>query len=295
MSSTVCIVGVGNMGGGMARNLLARGYQVHVHDLDAVKVAFLEEKGAVPGIKPHVLAIKNIATIICVVDSQQTDDVLFGAGGLAKHMPPGHTVMLCPTIAPQDVQRLAHQLSKLGIHTIDAPMSGGPARAADGSMSLMVACADEAFTQHEKLLRDLSSKLFRISTQPGDGAKTKLVNNMLAAINLAGAAEAIALAQTLGLDTRKTLDVIEQSSAYSWIGVDRMRRALAGDYVPRAHLSLLAKDSRLALEMARSADMNPILGAQAQAIFAAAQTAGLGDSDDAALLQFNTAGPKNAK
>ena len=84
-------------------------------------------------------------------------------------------------------------------------MSGGPARAADGSMSLMVACLDEVFAQHSPLMKnDLSSKVFRISQRPGDGARTKLVNNLLAGINLAAAAEAMALAGRLGLDLAAT-------------------------------------------------------------------------------------------
>jgi L-threonate 2-dehydrogenase len=282
----VSIIGIGNMGGGMALNLLRRGYPVHVHDIDASKVAFYQEKGAMVGKKSSVSAIKSIVTIICVVDSQQTQDVLFGAQGIAQELPRGHTVMLCPTIAPQDVQRFAQQLEALGIDVIDAPMSGGPARAADGSMSLMVACADAVFTRHERLLRELSSKLFRISTQPGDAAKTKLVNNLLATINLAGAAEAMALAQKLGLDADKTLDVIEQSSGQSWIGMERMRRALKGDFAPRAHMSLLAKDSKLALEMAHGVGFSNPVGERAAATFAQAIDQGMADLDDAALIKL---------
>ena len=123
-------------------------------------------------------------------------------------------------------------------------------------MSLMVACADAVFAQHEPLLRWLSSRLVRIGTRVGDGARTKLVNNLLAAVNLAGAAEALALGRTRGPRCRSArCSVIEQSSAQSWIGSDRMARALAGDFAPRAHTSLLAKDTTLALELARRAQV----------------------------------------
>jgi 3-hydroxyisobutyrate dehydrogenase-like beta-hydroxyacid dehydrogenase len=289
MKKSVSIIGVGNMGGGMALNLLARGYSVHVHDVDATKVQFLCQKGALALMKYAPSAIESILTIICVVDAQQTKEVLFGEQGMAASLPRGHTVMLCPTIAPQDVERFAEQLASLGIHVIDAPMSGGPARAQDGSMSLMVACADGVFAQHELLLRDLSSKLFRISTRPGDAARTKLVNNLLAASNLAAAAEAMALAERLGLDPSQTLDVIEQSSGQSWIGSDRMRRAIAGDFAPRAHVTLLAKDSRLALDMAQTVGFENPVGEQAALTFAAALQSGLGHLDDAALFQLHRA------
>lgn len=286
MKKSVSIIGVGNMGGSMALNLLARGYSVHVHDVDATKVQFLCQKGALALMEYAPSAIESILTIICVVDAQQTQEVLFGEQGMATSLPRGHTVMLCPTIAPQDVERFAEQLASLGIHVIDAPMSGGPARAQDGSMSLMVACADGVFAKHEPLLRDLSSKLFRISTRPGDAARTKLVNNLLAASNLAAAAEAIALAERLGLDPSQTLDVIEQSSGQSWIGSERMRRVISGDLAPRAHMTLLAKDSQLALQMAKSVGFESTVGERAAQAFAKALQAGMGELDDAALIRL---------
>jgi len=128
--------------------------------------------------------------------------------------------------------------------------------------------------------------VIRIGDRIGDGARTKLVNNLLAAINLAGAAEALALAARAGLDPATTLGVIERSSGQSWIGSDRMRRALAGDLIPRAHMTLLAKDSRLAVEMARETDADVALGTAAATRFVAACAAGLDSADDAALYDW---------
>ena len=128
--------------------------------------------------------------------------------------------------------------------------------------------------------------MFRISETPGDGARTKLVNNLAAGINLVAAAEVLALAQRLGLDQAATLAVIEESSGQSWIGSDRMRRALAGDLAPRAHMTLLEKDTRLALQAAQAAGFEGPLGARARDVFAAASAGGLAERDDAALLQW---------
>jgi L-threonate 2-dehydrogenase len=286
MSKAVSIIGVGNMGGGMALNLLARGYTVYVHDTDAEKVAFLCQKGALALTKYAQSAIESIVTIICVVDAVQTHEVLFGAQGIAPGLPRGHTIMLCPTIAPQDVERLGQQLAERGLGVIDAPMSGGPARAQDGSMSLMVACEDALFAKHEALLRDLSSKVFRISEKPGDAARTKLVNNLLAASNLAAAAEAMALAERLGLNSSQTLDVIEQSSGQSWIGSERMRRVMSGDLAPRAHMTLLAKDSQLALQMAQAIGAQTPVGQRAALAFSEALHSGMAHLDDAALIEL---------
>ena len=286
MDHVIGIVGVGNMGGGMAARLLERGWRVQACDLVESKVQTLVAQGARAAATPADAARGAEALIVCVVDAQQAGEVLFGANGAADALAPGSAVLLCPTIAPQDVEALARGLAERGLAPIDCPMSGGPARARDGSMSLMVACEDRVFEAQRPLLETLSARLFRVGTRPGDGARTKLVNNLLAGINLAGAAEALALAQRLGLDAARTLDVIEQSSGQSWIGSDRLRRAIAGDYAPRAHVTLLQKDTRLALEAARQAGFEAALGPVAHEAFNRAVAAGHADLDDAVLFEL---------
>ncbi len=280
------VVGVGNMGGAMAAHLLEQGWPVRVCDIDASKVRALEGQGAAGCPDAAAAAVGSEVLIVCVVDAVQTEEVLFGPHGAASTMGPGQAVVLCPTIAPQDVEDFARRLSQRGIAPIDAPMSGGPARARDGTMSLMVACLDAHFERHRPLIEALSGKVFRVGERPGDGARTKLVNNLLAGINLAGAAEALAMAQRMGLRLDTTLDVIEQSSGQSWIGLDRMRRAIAGDYEPRAHVTLLQKDTRLAVEAAHAAGFHGPLGPIARDVFAQAAAAGLAGLDDAALFKL---------
>jgi 3-hydroxyisobutyrate dehydrogenase len=281
---TVGIVGVGNMGGGMAAHLLAQGWTVKVHDIAREKVDSLVALGAVACANSAQAAGDVDGFIVCVVDAVQSREVLFGRGGAAGTLRKGGAVILCPTISPRDVESIASELKARGLAAVDAPMSGGPARARDGSMSLMVACEDDVFDANRPLIDAVSRKVFRVGERVGDGARTKLVNNLLAAINLVGAAEAIALARRLGLDARTTLDVIGQSSGQSWIGVDRMQRAIEGEFAPRAHMTLLAKDSRLAVEEARAADFEGPLGAAARDVFARAVEEGLAELDDAALL-----------
>jgi 3-hydroxyisobutyrate dehydrogenase-like beta-hydroxyacid dehydrogenase len=286
MTFAVGIVGVGNMGGAMAQRLGKLGWAPWVHDIDATKVRNLLPFGALAPADIAQEAINSIATIVCVVDVKQTREVLFGPLGIASRLSAGHIVLLCPTIAPEDVESIAAKLQALGVHTVDAPMSGGPVRARDGTMSLMVACSDSVFARCQPLLEALSSKVFHVSQRVGDAARTKLVNNLLAGINLVGAAEVMALAQRMGLNLTTTLDVVEQSSGQSWIGSDRLRRAIAGDLAPRAHMTLLAKDTRLALDAAQAARFEVPLGEQASQVFAKAVQAGLADLDDAALLGF---------
>lgn len=289
----VAIIGVGNMGAAMAANLLGRGWPVHVCDRIAARSQALADVGARAYQAPADAARAAVVAIVCVVDAAQTHDVLFGAGQVADAMRLGHSVMLCPTMAPEEVESIALQLHAFGLHCIDAPMSGGPARARDGSMSLMVACAPTVFERHKSLIGAVSSQVFRVGERLGDGARTKLVNNLAAGINLIGAAEVLALARRMGLDLATTLDVIEHSSGQSWIGSDRMHRALAGDLAPRAHMTLLEKDTRLAMQCAQQLGFRGPLGAAARDAFAQVSGAGLAERDDAALLQWMLRSPSD--
>jgi 3-hydroxyisobutyrate dehydrogenase-like beta-hydroxyacid dehydrogenase len=232
--------------------------------------------------------------LLCVVDAFQIHEVLWGEQGAVAGLRAGHTVMLCPTIAPQELEHIAHALEQAGFAVIEAPLSGGPARARDGSMSLMLAAKAELLHRHDRLLQTLSGHRFVVGERLGDGARTKLVNNLLAGINLVGAAEALALAERLGLDGARTLGVIEASSGQSWIGSDRLRRALEGDFEPRAHMGLLGKDTRLAMAMAQSVGFVGPLGAPAAATFSRALAAGLAAEDDGALLKLLRQPPGSA-
>ncbi len=289
LSTSVAVVGAGNMGGAMLARLRDLDWSIAVHDTDAQAQAQAVALGAAPCGSAEQAA-QSLAPqgvlLVAVVDAAQTESVLWGEDGAGAHLRPGQCVMLCPTLGPATVVAQAERLALQGVDCMDAPMSGGPLRAREGRMSLMVACPDAVWNRHQNLLNALSDQVFRVGTRAGDGARTKLVNNLLAAVNLAGAAEAMALAERLGLEPAATLAVIEASSGQSWIGSDRMRRALAGDLAPRAHVSLLAKDTGLALQAAEDVAFDPPLGRIARGLFAQALEQGWADLDDAALLKL---------
>ena len=285
------IVGIGNMGIAMASRLLEQGWRVAVRDLDANRETAARSLGATLCATAAEVAARCDCVIVCVVDAPQVEAVLFDphSGVVAQGALP--CIVLCPTIAPNDAEVFAARLAERGLACIEAPMSGGPVRARAGQMSLMVACDDDLFERQAALLNTLADPVFRIGRRVGDGARTKLVNNLLAAVNLAGAAEALALAERVGLDAARTLDVIERSSGQSWIGSERMRRALAGDLAPRAHTSLLNKDAGLALGMAKAAGFDAPVGQSAADLFVRACAGGLADQDDASLLALLRTAP----
>lgn len=286
MSGRIAVVGIGNMGLAMALRLRDRGFAVAVRDIAPAREALAHAEGLAVCDSPAAAAEGARAAIVAVVDAVQTEDVLFGAQGLAAALPRGAAVLLCPTIAPHDTERFAARLAEAGLEAIDAPMSGGPLRAREGTMSLMVACAASSFERQRDLIEALSGAVFRLGERLGDGARMKLVNNLLAGINLAGAAEVLALAERAGLDPALALDVIERSSGQSWIASDRMRRAIAGDLAPRAHTTLLNKDTHLALAMAQRLGLATPVGEHAAALFARACESGFAALDDASLFEL---------
>jgi 3-hydroxyisobutyrate dehydrogenase-like beta-hydroxyacid dehydrogenase len=291
----VGVIGVGNMGGAMAQNLLTKGWRVAVHDIDAVKSQTLQRCGAQVLDHPSQLAAICKTIIIAVVDAEQVAKVLEGdeqSEGLLPKLGAEHTVLLCPTIAPKDVIRFSQAILRQGASVIDAPMSGGPVRALEGRMSLMTACLHETWQKQETLLRALADPVFFMSEKVGDGSKTKLINNLLAGINLVASAELLAMAEKVGLDLATTLKVIESSSGQSWVGSERMGRAISAQgfdplkLVPLAHMTLLEKDTRMALEMGIDAGYIGPLGSSAVQTFKDACASGLASCDDAAMLAF---------
>jgi 3-hydroxyisobutyrate dehydrogenase len=151
-------------------------------------------------------------------------------------------------------------------------------------MSLMLAAPEAARLRHAKVLTDMAAHVFPISERAGDAARVKLLNNLLAAVNLVAGASALAAGERMGLNPATLQQVIAASSGQSWITDDRLPRALAGDYAPRAHAHILTKDLTLALQMLQAAGESSPFGEAALAVFRAACDAGWAERDDAVVL-----------
>jgi 3-hydroxyisobutyrate dehydrogenase-like beta-hydroxyacid dehydrogenase len=283
----VAVLGAGNMGGALVARLREHAVAVAVCDPDVQRQAEALAVGA-QVLPTPLAAVQGLGpdgvVLIVVVNDIQCEDVLWGDHGAASALQAGHTVVLCPTMAPEAVESIAARLDAMGVACVDAPMSGGPIRARAGNMSWMLAAPKAALARHPDLWKVLANPVFHVSERSGDGARTKLVNNLLAGINLVGTAEVLALAERMGLNLNTTLDVIERSSGQSWIGSDRMRRALAGNFAPLAHVTLLEKDTGLAMAAAQRMGFEGPLGASAAAVFAQTRQAGWAEHDDGAVF-----------
>jgi putative dehydrogenase len=288
----VGVIGVGAMGMGVAASLSRSGFPTHARDIRPEAHREAEALGATCHPSAAALARTCDIAIVLVVDAGQVDEVLFGAGGAAAAFQPGAVVMLSSTVAPDYVEALSDRLARCGVALVYAPVSGGPRRAADGTMTMMVAGDADALARCGPVFSAVAGRVFRVGATPGNAAKFKIVNNLLAAVNLAAGAEALALAVSAGLDPRQVVDVISASSGASWIFTDRIPRALAGDFTPRAAAKILAKDVRIAAEFAGRLGQDATFANAARAAFQRMVDAGDGELDDAAICRLPPARPE---
>jgi 3-hydroxyisobutyrate dehydrogenase len=281
----VGVVGIGAMGMNVAIRLLECGLPTFVRDLRPEAEEKARAAGATVCNSPAEVGRRCDAVITLVVDAAQTEEVVFGRRGLAEGLRPPGVHIMSSTIQPAAAASIAQRLAQRGLLMIDAPCSGGPARARAGQMSLMAAAPAQVLRRFAPVIDAIAGRCFHISEHPGDGSRAKLVNNMLAGVNLAAASEAMVLAIKLGLDPRTIAEVISASSGASWIFSDRIPRVLAGDYSPRAAVDILKKDLAILLETANGARFPTPLARAAHAIFEDASRLGHGKEDDAAVVK----------
>jgi 3-hydroxyisobutyrate dehydrogenase-like beta-hydroxyacid dehydrogenase len=280
------VVGVGAMGMGVVRSLRRHGVPTVARDLRAEPMAEAAALGAATAQSSSDLARRVDVAILLVVDDREIEDVLFGVDGAAAAFRPGATVVVSSTVDPRYVAALAPRLEARKIAVVDAPVSGGPAKAAAGTMTMMVSGAHAARERCAPLFSRIAGQVYTVGDAPGDAMTFKIVNNLLAAANLAAGAEALVLAQRAGIDPAKALEVIDASSGASWIVADRMARELAGDRGVRAATKILAKDVGIAAALAQRVGAPSTFADAAAAAFRAAVDAGYGEEDDAAMLRF---------
>jgi 3-hydroxyisobutyrate dehydrogenase len=281
----VGVIGIGAMGMSVAKRLLDRGFPTFVRDIRPEVEAEARAAGATVCASPAEVGRRCDAVITLVVDAAQTEDVLFGPLGLAEGLRPGGVHIMSSTIQPSAAASLAERLAQRGLLMIDAPCSGGPARARAGEMTLMAAAPAQVLHRFAPVIEAISGRCFHVSEHAGDGSRAKVVNNMLAGVNLVAASEAMALAIKLGLDPQTMADVIGSSSGASWIFGDRIPRVLAGDYSPKAAIDILRKDLSILLETASGQGFPTPLARTAHAIFEDASRLGHGKEDDAAIIK----------
>ena len=288
----VGLIGLGAMGSGMAGSLRRAGADVHVCDArDGVAAAFAAQGGTACK-TPAELAARCEVVVSVVVNAAQTEAVLFGAGegdgsgGAAAAMKPGSVFVMCSTVDPNVSIAFERRLEAMGLHYVDAPISGGAAKAASGEMTVMGAARDAAWSVAEPFLNAMAAKVYRLGDRAGNGSKVKIINQLLAGVHIAAAAEAMALGLREGVDAAALYDVITHSAGNSWMFENRMAHVLAGDYTPLSAVDIFVKDLGLVLDTARATKFPLPLSATAHQMFMQASTAGYAREDDAAVIKI---------
>ncbi|MCD0418214.1 NAD-binding protein [Rubrivivax sp. JA1024] len=282
----VGVIGLGAMGVGIARTLRRNGFNVHVCDVrPGVADAFARE-GGVAGANPAALAAACDTLVSVVVNAAQTEAVLFGEGGAAAEMRPGSTFIMCSTVDPNWSIALEARLEAAAIHYIDAPISGGAAKAAAGQMTMMTSARPAAYAAAGAVLDGMAGKVYRLGDKAGAGSKVKIINQLLAGVHIAAAAEAMALGLREGVDAAAIYEVITHSAGNSWMFENRMAHVLAGDFTPLSAVDIFVKDLGLVLDTARASKFPLPLAATAHQMFMQASTAGFANEDDSAVIKI---------
>jgi 3-hydroxyisobutyrate dehydrogenase len=229
---------------------------------------------------------RSRVVLVLVVNAEQTEEVIFGDNGLAAGMEPGSVIVTSSTVPPAFAADLGRRIEHAGLLNIDAPVSGGVKRAAEGQLTIMAAGPAEAFEQCAPLFDAIAGKLYRLGERPGQGSTVKMINQLLAGVHIAAAAEAMALGIKAGADPQVLFDVISNSAGSSWMFQNRVPHILAGDYTPLSAVNIFVKDLGLVLDSARKLSFPLPLTTTAHQIFLAAAAAGLGREDDSAVIKM---------
>ena len=280
----VGFIGLGAMGLPMAENLARAGNAVRGYDIRDAAGKALAAAGGIAALSAADALKDADFAILMVVNAAQAEEVLFSGDALLS-LAPGATVILMATCPPGTVASLAARIEAAGFVFVDAPVSGGVVGANAGSLTIMAAASDAAFTNSEAILRTLGSKLFHVGTKAGQGATAKAVNQLLCGVHIAVAAEAMSLADKLGVDTATMLEIVSGSAASSWMLKDRGARMLEEEPNVASAIDIFVKDLGIVLEAGRDAKAALPMAALAHQLFLSVSGRGMGTSDDSQVIR----------
>lgn len=284
MAMQIAVIGLGSMGFGMAQSILRAGHKTYGYDLNPEQVAAFQNIGGAEGTLDRVADTLD-AVVVVVLNAAQTEDILFGTQGIAASLKSGAVVVACATVAPEFARKMEAKCAALGLLYLDAPISGGAKKAADGALSIMAAGTADAFRAANPILDATADSVFRLGDAAGAGSAMKAVNQLLAGVHIAAMAEALTFGMTQGISPQTFVDVISKCAGTSWMLENRAPHIVDGDYTPHSSVNIWPKDLGIVLDVAKSAGFGAPLTAAAMQQFLAAAGSGLGAEDDAAVAK----------
>lgn len=283
----VCVIGLGSMGMGAAKSCVRAGLRTSGIELNPERRAELLAAGAVAAAASaaELPDCDFDGVVVLVVNGLQVRDALFGPNGIARHLKPGTAVMVSSTQSADDAKAIGRDLEALGLLALDAPVSGGPVKAAAGEMTVMASGAQAAFAALRPVLDATASKVYEIGAEIGLGATVKIIHQLLAGVHIAAGAEAMALAARAGIPLDLMYDVVTHAAGNSWMFENRMKHVVDGDYAPKSAVNIFVKDLGLVTETGRALKFPLPLASTAFSMFLSAANAGHGNEDDAAVIK----------
>lgn len=285
MSLNVVIIGLGSMGLGMARSVIRAHIPTWGFDLSTDRMSILQAEGGRKDSLEKALATADV-TISVVVNSQQTEEILFGQNGAAGIMRPGSVFMSCATVAPSFARDMEKKLHSNSIYYLDTPISGGSVRADSGQLSIMASGHAAGFQIAQPALDAMAETVFRLGDEAGAGSALKVINQMLAGIHIAATAEAMTFGIAQGIEPQTIVDVISKCAGTSWMFENRAPHIVSGDYTPHSAVSIFVKDLGIVSDIAQTLKISAPITTTALQQFMAASAAGFGHEDDAAVAKI---------
>lgn len=282
----VAWIGLGAMGGPMALATASAGMSVTAFDV---------QPSSLESVAPQVSAASNAreavsgadVTAIMVATGDQLQSVLFGEEGISPHLSQGSVILIMATVGPKAIAQAVDGLAGTGVHVVDAPVSGGVARAKTGDLLMMVSGDSSAVAVVQPLLDAMASNAPVVGKRPGDGQRFKIVNQLLCGVHIAAAGEALALADSMGLDVSQVHKVLGTGAAASFMFGDRGQRMVdeAFDEV-RSALDIFVKDMGLVGEAAREVHQEVPLAVTAEQLYIRGHREGVGRKDDSIVFKL---------
>ena len=285
MTEKIGFIGLGSMGGGMAGNLVKAGFEVYGMDVDSRRTAALAERGGIIVATPADIARAAPRVITMVETTAQTEEVIMGASGVLAGANSGHAIAMMSTIDPIATKRMHDKLSGLGISMVDAPVSGGSQRAAEGSLAII--CGGDAADVEgwQPAFKAMAANQFHVGSI-GQGLAMKLVNNMLIQTSTVAIAEAFVMGAKAGLDPKTMYDVIRVSTGASFALDFRVPRFLSGDFSPGGTVDISYKDQELETAFGKALGVPLFMANISQQIYQMARAQGLNKQDGASVVKL---------
>jgi len=285
---SVAVIGLGSKGLPVAARLTEK-FRVTGYDIDQRQCEIASKENVSVALSAREAVDEATTVLVAVRGHEELDEVLFGGNGIAEHLKPGTVLCVLMAVGVREIQQVANRLAPLGIHLIDAPISGGGQRARRGELVTLVGGSIETVNAVKPILEHLAATVIHVGQRVGDGQAMKAVNQLLVAVNLAGVAEAMTLASNLGLDSALTLRALSAGAAYSYMVADRGPRMVeaADGAAPQLvnRLDVTADDLGVALEVARESSVPTPVAAAAEQVFMRAGRQLPPDSDDSAIIR----------